>query len=159
MRASPLPILLATAFTAFTAFAAFVAVPTAAWADPLPPAAKAEVKALLDKLIASSCEFNRNGDWYSAAEAKSHLERKLKYLEDKNLVKTAGQFIDLAASKSSMSGKPYLVRCGGAAPVNGGNWLRLQLMGIQGVQATGLPPASASSATTPPPTSSSSPAR
>ena len=75
MRASPLPILLAAAFTAF---AAFVAVPTAAWADPLPPAAKAEVKALLDKLIASSCEFNRNGDWYSAAEAKSHLERKLK---------------------------------------------------------------------------------
>ena len=162
MRAPPFLIrLTATCAAALAArivavFAAGVALPTGAWADPLPPAAKAEVTALLGKLTASSCEFNRNGDWFSAAEAKSHLERKLKYLEDKQLVKAADQFIDLAASKSSISGKPYLVRCGGAAPVNSGNWLKLQLMGIRGVSATG---AASASSTTPTPTPTPTPSR
>lgn len=129
MRAPSFPILLTAVFAAV--FSAGVAVPTGAWADPLPPAAKAEVTALLGKLTASSCEFNRNGDWFSAAEAKSHLERKLSYLEDKHLVKTAEQFIDLGASRSSMSGKPYLVRCGGAAPVESKTWLTRELAAVR----------------------------
>lgn len=139
MRAPPFLIRLtatATAAVTFAAtvvavFAGSVALPTGAWADPLPPAAKAEVTALLGKLTASSCEFNRNGDWFSAAEAKAHLERKLSYLEDKKLVKTAEQFIDLGASKSSMSGKPYLVRCGGAAPVESKTWLTRELATVR----------------------------
>lgn len=137
MRAPSFPILLTAVLAARVAavcaavFAAGVAVPTVAWADPLPPAAKAEVTALLGKLTASSCEFNRNGDWFSAAEAKSHLERKLSYLEDKHLVKTAEQFIDLGASRSSMSGKPYLVRCGGAAPVESKTWLTRELAAVR----------------------------
>ncbi|RZI56729.1 MAG: hypothetical protein EOP37_23165 [Rubrivivax sp.] len=125
MRPSLSPIFLAVAFSAS------LAVPMSAWADPLPPGAKAEVTALLGKLTASSCEFNRNGDWHSAAEAKSHLERKLSYLEDKNLVKTAEQFIERGASKSSMSGKPYLVRCGGAAPVESKTWLTRELAAVR----------------------------
>jgi hypothetical protein len=124
MRALVIPMLLATALTATFA-------PALVRADPLPPAAKAEVTALLDKLTASSCQFNRNGDWHSAAEAKSHLERKLSYLEDKNLVKTAEQFIELGAAKSSMSGKPYLVRCGGAAPVESKTWLTRELAAVR----------------------------
>ncbi len=124
MRAPVITMLLATALTA-TFAPAFVK------ADPLPPAAKAEVAALLDKLTASSCHFNRNGDWHSAAEAKTHLERKLNYLEDKNLVKTAEQFIDLGASRSSMSGKPYLVRCGGTAPVESKTWLTRELATVR----------------------------
>jgi hypothetical protein len=121
------------ALTASTALIALLALalPTAAWSDPLPPAAKAEVAALLDKLKTSSCEFNRNGDWHSAADAKTHLERKLSYLEDKKLVKTAEQFIDLGASRSSMSGKPYLVRCGGAAPVESKTWLTRELASVR----------------------------
>ena len=145
MHASKFQILLAAVF------AACVAAPTAAWADPLPPAAKAEVTALFGKLTASSCEFNRNGDWHSAAEAKTHLERKLSYLEDKNLVKTAEQFIDLGASKSSMSGKPYLVRCGGAAPIESKAWLTRELAAVR---AAGKG-ASAPSPTTSPSTSPS----
>jgi hypothetical protein len=121
MRPSLSPIFLAVAVSAS------LSVPMRAWAGPLPPAAKAEVTALLGKLTDSSCEFNRNGDWHSAAEAKTHLARKLSYLEDRNLVKTAEQFIDLGASKSSMSGKPYLVRCGGAAPVESKTWLTREL--------------------------------
>ncbi|WP_431261611.1 DUF5329 domain-containing protein [Roseateles chitinivorans] len=136
---SPLPALLSVVFGI---------TPIVASADPLPPAAKAEVTALLGKLTASSCEFNRNGDWHSAAEAKSHLERKLSYLEDKNLVKTAEQFIDLGASKSSMSGKPYLVRCGGAAPVESKTWLTRELATVRaaGKGASASPPPASASA-------------
>ena len=36
----------------------------------------------MSRLEASGCEFNRNGSWYTPTEAKSHLLRELKYLED-----------------------------------------------------------------------------
>ena len=81
----------------------------------------------MSRLEASGCEFNRNGTWHPAAEAKSHLLRKLKYFEDRGAVQTTEQFIDMAASSSSKSGQPYLVRCGNGATVESGQWLRAQL--------------------------------
>jgi len=100
----------------------------------LSPAARAEIDALLSRLEASSCTFNRNGTWYPATEAKSHLLRKLKYLEDRGAVQSAEQFIELAASSSSTTGQPYLVKCGSGAPVQSGTWLlsQLQLMRSSG---------------------------
>lgn len=100
-------------------------------AAPLPPSARAEVDALLAKLQVSSCEFNRNGAWYSAADAKTHLLRKLEYLEGKGLVQSAEQFIDLGASTSSSSGKPYLVKCGSANPIESKLWLSQELKAIR----------------------------
>jgi Family of unknown function (DUF5329) len=93
----------------------------------LPPVAKAEIDDLLSRLEASSCTFNRNGTWYPATEAKSHLLRKLKYLEDRGAVQNAEQFIERAASSSSTTGQPYLVKCGSGAPVQSGTWLMAQL--------------------------------
>jgi len=83
----------------------------------LSPAARAEIDALLSRLEASSCTFNRNGTWYPPAEAKSHLLRKLKYLEDRGAVQSTEQFIERGAAGSSVSSKPYLVKCGNSAPV------------------------------------------
>jgi Family of unknown function (DUF5329) len=100
----------------------------------LSPAARAEIDALLSGLEASSCTFNRSGTWYPASEAKLHLLRKLKYLEDRGMVQSAEQFIERAASSSSTSGQPYLVKCGSGAPVQSGTWLRSQL---QVVRASG----------------------
>ena len=93
----------------------------------LSPAARAEIDALLSRLEASSCTFNRNGTWYPATEAKTHLLRKLKYLEDKGAVRNTEEFIELAASSSSTTGKPYLVKCGSAPAVESGAWLQAQL--------------------------------
>ncbi len=93
----------------------------------LSPTARAEIDALLSSLEASSCTFNRNGTWYPATEAKTHLLRKLKYLEDRGMVRSTEQFIELAGSSSSTSGQPYLVKCGSGAPVQSGTWLRAQL--------------------------------
>jgi len=106
-------------------------VSAAAAAAPLAPAARAEVDALLSRLEASGCDFNRNGTWHKAAEVKPHLLRKLKYLEDRGAVQTTEQFIELAASGSSMSGEPYLVKCGSAAAVRSATWLSSQLQAMR----------------------------
>ena len=100
-------------------------------AAPLSPAARAEIDALLSRLDASSCTFNRNGTWYPATEAKSHLLRKLKYLEDRGAVRSTEQFIELAGASSSTTGKPYLVKCGSGAAVESGAWLQSQLQIIR----------------------------
>ncbi len=81
----------------------------------------------MSRLEASGCEFNRNGTWHTAAEAKSHLLRKLKYLEDRGVVQSTEQFIELAASTSSTSGEPYLVKCASGTPVPSRSWLLSQL--------------------------------
>ena len=87
----------------------------------------------MSRLEASNCEFNRNGTWYPAAEAKSHLLRKLKYLEDRGLVQSTEQFIERAASTSSTTGQPYLVKCGNRAPVQSGTWLLSQLQAMRSI--------------------------
>lgn len=99
----------------------------AALAEPLPPAARAEVTAVLNRLEASGCEFNRNDRWYSGAQARAHLQRKLDHVESKAVVKTAEGFIYLAASQSSVTGVAYQVRCSGQAPEASAAWLLKQL--------------------------------
>lgn len=110
------------------AMAALAAVIVAnATATPTAAPVRAEIDALLGKLQASGCQFNRNGSWYSGAEAKSHLMRKLEYFEDKSHVQNTEQFIELAASKSSSSGKAYQVKCGNEAAVDSKQWLNREL--------------------------------
>ena len=96
-----------------------------------PSPARPEIDALLARLQASGCSFNRNGTWYGAADARKHLLRKLEYLEDRNLVQNTEQFIDRAASGSSMSGRPYRVRCGSAPAVESRVWLTEQLKSVR----------------------------
>ena len=103
----------------------------AAAAAPLSPVAKAEIDALLSRLEASGCQFNRNGTWYNAADAKAHLLVKLKYFEDRGAVQTAEQFIELAASSSSVTRQAYLVKCAGGAAIPSSAWLGSQLQLIR----------------------------
>ncbi len=77
------------------------------------PKTKAEIAGLMDALSNSGCRFQRNGNWHGAAEARAHLQRKYDYLLKKDKVDTAEQFIERAASKSSMSGRAYRVQCNG----------------------------------------------
>jgi hypothetical protein len=105
-----------------------------ATATPLPPAARAEVLELLSRLEASGCQFNRNGIWYSGTAAKDHLTQKLEYIESNTTPTSAENFIQLAASTSSVSGKPYQVRCGTSAPVTSSSWLGQQLRLIRSSQ-------------------------
>lgn len=74
--------------------------------------AKAEISALMDALAISGCRFQRNGNWHDATQARAHLQRKYAYLLKKDKVDTAEQFIERAASASSLSGRAYRVQCG-----------------------------------------------
>lgn len=104
-------------------------------ADPLPSTSRAEIDTLLVRLQVSGCSFNRNGAWHSATEARSHLLRKLEYLERKHAVHSTEQFIELAASASSVSGRPYRVKCGNAAAVESRVWLTSELRSIRAAAA------------------------
>ncbi len=115
----------------FLSALAALALPVNASAAPLPAPARAEVDALLVQLQSSGCEFNRNGTWHNATDAKAHLLRKLDYLEGKNLVQSAEQFIEQGASSSSMSGKSYEVRCGATPAVPSQRWLLERLKTIR----------------------------
>jgi hypothetical protein len=113
-------------------FAALLAVLVSlAHAGSLPPTAKAEIESILTALKSSGCQFNRNGTWYSGAEAQAHLTKKLAYLADKNQIKSAEEFIALGASASSASGRPYQVRCGASPAVESKLWLQDQLKAVR----------------------------
>ena len=90
------------------------------------PQATQEIKGLLDFVEHSECQFVRNGSEYPGPRARAHLEKKLNYLEGKNMVNSAEDFIDLAATKSSMSDRVYEVRCSeGVEPAS--TWLKREL--------------------------------
>ena len=98
-----------------------------AHAAPPPPAAQREITHLLDYLVASGCAFQRSGTWYDAGAARKHLEMKLDYLTRRDMVKTADDFLKLAATSSSMYGDVYKVRCGTQAPLPSADWLGAEL--------------------------------
>ncbi|MFP5418095.1 MAG: DUF5329 domain-containing protein [Gammaproteobacteria bacterium] len=100
-------------------------------ADPVPAKARVEIVSLLAQLAESGCQFKRNGVWHEAAQARAHLQRKFDYLAEKDAVNSAEQFIERAATRSSMTGQAYWVRCGDRAAVPSGTWLTNLLRGMR----------------------------
>ena len=103
-------------------------VSTPAIGDKLSPAAKEEVLHLFSFLEKSGCEFNRNGSWHEGNEASVHLCKKYQYLLGKGLLPSTESFIDRAATESSISGKPYQVRCGTSVTFESGPWFKAELV-------------------------------
>ena len=89
--------------------------------------AQAEIAHLLSYLAASDCRFFRNGKWYEPQAAREHLQDKYDYLRRKALLGTAEDFIRFAATQSSVSGKPYRVKCGASEPRHSAAWLTEEL--------------------------------
>jgi hypothetical protein len=87
--------------------------------------AETEIEYLLTSVGTSQCEFVRNGSPHSGSDAESHL--RMKYRRGQRYVKSAEQFINRIASASSLSKRPYLMRCEGAEEVPAGDWLHTQL--------------------------------
>lgn len=105
---------------------AWLLLPLLASAAPSPTATQ-EIDHLFAYLKDSRCEFNRNNTWYKPADAVAHLKDKYNYLLRKDRIATAEDFIALAATESSMSGKPYLVKCSDGVTVNSDLWFRNEL--------------------------------
>lgn len=93
--------------------------------------ARREIAQLIGSLDGSQCQFQRNGSWYGPADARLHLQRKYDYLLRKDKVDTAEQFIERAASQSSMSGKPYRIACPGQPEQTAAVWFTARLAALR----------------------------
>ena len=114
---------------------AFLTVASAA-----PPAiAQTEINYLLGFVEGSGCEFYRNGSWYDSKRAQAHLRDKYQMLAAADQISTAEDFIEKAATKSSLSGRPYEVRCGGGEALTSNQWLRKALARYRTYGAHGAP--------------------
>lgn len=98
-----------------------------AQAAPLSSQSQAEIAHLFDFLSKSSCEFQRNGSWYAASKAAEHIRNKYDYLIKRELINSAEEFIELAASKSSISGKDYQVKCADQVTISSAKWFSQEL--------------------------------
>jgi hypothetical protein len=105
---------------------ALLVLSTAAMAAP-PVATQQEIAGLFSTLEHSGCRFARNGSWYDASKARDHLQRKYDYLLRRDAIHRSEDFIELAATRSSMSGRAYLVQCPGKPVVESGAWFRAVL--------------------------------
>jgi len=99
-----------------------------------PEAAQTEINHLLELIEQSGCEFLRNGTWYNAQRAQAHLRAKYDLLAANGQIKTAEDFIEKAGSRSSLSGQPYQIRCGGGAPTTTNQWFGAALVRFRTIQ-------------------------
>ena len=90
-----------------------------------------EVNFLLGYIEGSGCAFYRNGSWHDAKTAQAHIRDKYKYLAARNQINSAEEFIEKAATKSSLSGEAYEVRCNGGLPLTSNQWLRDELVRLR----------------------------
>ena len=95
-------------------------------ADSFPRDQEREIEHLLDFVEHSDCTFVRNNSVYNGARAREHIQKK--YIRVKKRIKelSAEQFIRYAASRSSLSQKPYLVHCG-VRTISSESWLLEEL--------------------------------
>jgi hypothetical protein len=96
-----------------------------------PKNVRIEVGFLLGHIEQSGCRFYRNGTWHDSKVAQSHLRDKYNYLAAGNRIDTTEDFIEKAATASSLSGQPYQVKCNGNAAVTSSQWLRDALVRLR----------------------------
>jgi hypothetical protein len=79
-----------------------------------------DIDYLLAAVADSNCTFTRNGKDYDGAQARDHLQMKRE--RGRRYYDSVDEFIERIASKSSWSGKPYLIRCGEEPQQEAGSW-------------------------------------
>ena len=73
--------------------------------------------------------FIRNGSEYSSEEAGNHMKYKLDVAG--NRIQTAKEFIDKVASKSYLTGQPYMIRFNDGTTRPSHDWLMEKLYTIE----------------------------
>jgi uncharacterized protein DUF5329 len=79
------------------------------------------VNYLLHFIETSDATFIRNGTVHTPAEAAKHIKAKYEHFKDQ--IKTPEDFLRLSASKSLLTGKPYLVRTPDGKEMHLDDWL------------------------------------
>ena len=86
---------------------------------------QSEINHLLAYLENSECQFERNGRMHSGKDTVSHVKKKYNYF--KNKINNTEEFIEHSATKSTMSGKYYMVLCKDNPMVKTQDWLLQEL--------------------------------
>ena len=87
----------------------------------VPTSQKPEVDHLIQFVATTECMFERNGKKYDGERASKHIKRKYKHFRDE--ITTTEEFIEYSATKSTVSGKSYLVYCAQDDPIESSAWL------------------------------------
>ena len=94
----------------------------------VPSIAEDRLASQIDTLILtiedSGCHFIRNGKTYTPVEGVAHIKKKYNYYKDD--IDSIDKFIELSASKSMISGKPYYVMCGDKERQVSATWLTMK---------------------------------
>lgn len=93
-----------------------------AGAAPQPDTLEQTIDFLIKQVATSGYTFIRNSQEYDSREAAGHMEKKYRHFHDR--ITTVDDFIELAASRSLLSGQPYLVLREDGTTMRTGAWLR-----------------------------------
>lgn len=94
------------------------------------------IQYLLEYVAGSDLTFIRNSGQYSAREASEHMQKKYAHFRDE--IKTPEEFIELCATRSLLSGKPYRVINKQGETLQTGEWLTTGLNQYRNSRAGGL---------------------
>ena len=84
-----------------------------------------EIAHLLTYVKNTSCKYIRNGDAHDGVTAEKHIQKKYDYYKDD--IGSTVDFIRLSATKSTMFGNKYYIKCAGSAKVESSIWLLEEL--------------------------------
>ena len=94
---------------------------------PLEPGTQAEIDFLLDRVQESGYLFVRNGSEHDCVGAARHMRRKYEHFLKEGEIDSVEDFIDLAGTKSLITGRAYLVRLPDGSEIHTADWLRAEL--------------------------------
>ncbi|WCL47656.1 DUF5329 family protein [Leptospira sp. GIMC2001] len=80
-----------------------------------------DLQTLLNNLENCNCIYIRNGSEYTALQARQHMELKMK--SSRGMISTIPNFIKHIATKSSMTGIPYLIKFKDGKTIESSVWL------------------------------------
>jgi len=83
------------------------------------------IQYLMKAVAGSGLTFIRNGNRATPETAAEHMNRKYEHFRDD--IETPEDFIELCATKSLLSGKPYMVVDGQGRERRTSDWLRAEL--------------------------------
>ena len=85
----------------------------------------ATVQYLITYVKESDVTFKRNATHYSGSEAAQHIHKKYQHFKDD--IDTPEKFIELCASGSMMTGRPYLIITKQGEQLPASEWLNTEL--------------------------------
>jgi len=98
----------------------------------VPQSQAAEVEHLISYLENSDCSMVRNGKTHSGRDGAKHVQRKYDYFRDE--ISSTEEFIELSATKSTLSGRLYEVHCPGEEPQPSRDWLLQELKILRAIR-------------------------